>query len=161
MAAITTTEVCRSDAPRTAPVRPPSRNQPGGVRLVGAASAFSGASGIIEGSMKSIAALARTDVFGQIKMLLVASVLAVSAASFAGVPAAVAASCAKGFYACNINADGSLDRQHPGCCVDASGIGIRRACGPGFYSCRFNDDGSKDAAHPGCCVHVPGIPHVR
>ena len=111
--------------------------------------------------MKSIAALARTDVFGQIKMLLVGSVLAASAASFAGVPAAVAASCAKGFYACNINADGSLDRQHPGCCVDASGIGIRRACGPGFYSCRFNDDGSKDAAHPGCCVHVPGIPHVR
>jgi len=56
--------------------------------------------------MKSIAALARTDVFGQIKMLLVGSVLAVSAASFAGVPASVAASCAKGFYACNINADG-------------------------------------------------------
>jgi hypothetical protein len=70
--------------------------------------------------MKSIAALARTDVFGQIKMLLVGSVLAASAASFGAVSAAVAASCAKGFYACNINADGSLDRQHPGCCVDAS-----------------------------------------
>jgi hypothetical protein len=44
--------------------------------------------------MKSIAALARTDVFGQIKTLLVASVLAASAAAFAAVPAAVAASCA-------------------------------------------------------------------
>ena len=62
--------------------------------MVGAASAFSGASGIIEGSMKSIPALARTDVFGQIKTLLVASVLAASAAAFAAVPAAVAASCA-------------------------------------------------------------------
>ena len=45
--------------------------------------------------MKSIAALARTDVFGQIKMLLVGSVLAASAASFGAVSAAVAASCAR------------------------------------------------------------------
>jgi hypothetical protein len=72
-----------------------------------------------------------------------------------------AASCRRGYYACNINADGSLDRQNPGCCIDASGVGIRRACGPGFYSCRYNDDGSKDAAHPGCCLNVPGVPHVR
>jgi hypothetical protein len=77
------------------------------------------------------------------------------------VPAAEAAICAKGFYACNINADGSLDRKHPGCCLDASGIRIRRACDPGFYSCKFNDRGDKDPKHPGCCLDVPGIKHVQ
>jgi hypothetical protein len=95
------------------------------------------------------------------RALVAGSFLAAMTGLFFTAPAAVAASCAKGFYACNINADGSLDRKHPGCCVDASAIGIRRACGPGFYSCRYNDDGSKDAAHPGCCLHVPGIPHVK
>ena len=67
--------------------------------------------------------------------------------------------CTRGFYACNINADGSLDPDHPGCCLFVPGI--QRACSPGFYSCRYNAGGYQDAQHPGCCLHVPGIPHVR
>jgi hypothetical protein len=67
--------------------------------------------------------------------------------------------CARGFYACNINADGSLDPNHPGCCLAVPGF--QRACSPGFYACRYNAGGNRDPAHPGCCLNVPGVPHVR
>ncbi len=96
------------------------------------------------------------------KGLLAAGLVAASGVAFTFTsPAAAVGFCARGFYACNINADGSLDRNHPGCCLDATAIGFARACGPGFYSCRFNDGGSRDPAHPGCCLNVPGFPHVR
>ena len=74
-------------------------------------------------------------------------------------PAAAQNRCARGYYACNINADGSLDPNNPGCCLHVPGF--QRACSPGFYACKYNAFGSADPAHPGCCLHVPGIPHVR
>jgi hypothetical protein len=67
--------------------------------------------------------------------------------------------CARGYYACNINADGTLDPEHPGCCLYVPGV--QRACSPGFYSCRYNATGFYDPDHPGCCLHVPGVPHVK
>jgi hypothetical protein len=81
------------------------------------------------------------------------------AASFVfATPAAAAPYCAKHFYACNINADGSLDPAHPGCCLHVPGF--QHACSPGFYACQLNAGGSLDPAHPGCCLHVPGVPHA-
>jgi hypothetical protein len=82
-----------------------------------------------------------------------------AAAFILPIPTAVSATyCAKHFYACNINADGSLDRAHPGCCLHVPGI--QHACSPGFYACRLNAGGSLDASHPGCCLNVPGVPHA-
>jgi hypothetical protein len=84
---------------------------------------------------------------------------ALAAALIFPIPAAVAASfCPKHFYACNINADGSLDRAHPGCCLHVPGI--QHACSPGFYACQLNAGGALDRAHPGCCLNVPGVPHA-
>jgi len=75
------------------------------------------------------------------------------------IPAAAQNQCARGYYACNINADGSLDRNNPGCCLHVTGF--QHACSPGFYACRFNASGSADHRHPGCCLDVEGYPHVR
>jgi hypothetical protein len=80
------------------------------------------------------------------------------AAAFIFATPAAAAYCAKHFYACNINADGSLDPEHPGCCLHVPGF--QHACSPGFYACQLNAGGSLDRAHPGCCLHVPGVPHA-
>jgi hypothetical protein len=30
--------------------------------------------------------------------------------------------CSPGFYACRLNAGGSLDRAHPGCCLHVPGF---------------------------------------
>ena len=81
-----------------------------------------------------------------------------AAVLFTTLPAA-AQYCARGFYACNINADGSLDPDHPGCCLHVPGF--QHACSPGFYACRYNAFGRADPGHPGCCLDVQGIPHVR
>ncbi len=88
------------------------------------------------------------------------AVTALSMAALAfTLPAAAQDRCARGYYACNINADGSLDPNNPGCCLHVPGF--QRACSPGFYACKYNAFGSADPAHPGCCLHVPGVPHVR
>lgn len=78
---------------------------------------------------------------------------------FTSLPAVAQSYCARGYYACNINADGSLDPNNPGCCLHVPGI--QHACSPGFYACRYNAFGIADPGHPGCCLHVQGIPHVR
>ena len=105
-----------------------------------------------EGVMKRLAAMKFAGTW--------ASVLAATfaAAFILAIPAAVAATyCAKHYYACNINADGSLDRLHPGCCLHVPGI--QHACSPGYYACQLNAGGLLDRAHPGCCLNVPGVPH--
>ena len=107
-----------------------------------------------EGTVKKLAMIkfARTSALIPMATLVALFILPI--------PTAVSAAyCAKHFYACNINADGSLDPNHPGCCLGVPGF--QRACSPGFYACRYNAGGYRDAAHPGCCLNVPGIPHVR